>query len=105
MQWVVFLYCDKTIKVDCDTAEVLRRGVPPPDIGGVGFGSSPILDTMHTIYELCPPSERGCVAMSYGGGFFTPDGAFDYVWDSVRPWTGKYTHLFPVPEDVGVSAC
>ena len=32
--------------------------VPPPDIGGVGFGSSPNLDTKHTIYELCLPSER-----------------------------------------------
>ena len=63
-QWVVFLYCDKTIKVDRVYAAVLPWGVPLPDFGGVGFGSSPILDTMHTIYELCPPSERGCVAMS-----------------------------------------
>ena len=68
-QWEVFLYCDKTIKADRDSAEVLRRGVPPPDIGGVGFGSSPILDTKHTIYELCPPSVRCCVAMSCGGAF------------------------------------
>ena len=34
--------------------------VPPPDIGGVGFGSSPNLDTYHTFYELSLPSERGC---------------------------------------------
>ena len=33
--------------------------VPPPGIGGVGFGPSPNLDTKHTIYELCLPSERG----------------------------------------------
>ena len=33
--------------------------VPPPGIGGVGFGSSPFLDMKHTIYELCLPSERG----------------------------------------------
>ena len=91
--WEVFLYCDKTIKVDRDSAEVLRWGVPPPDIGGVGFGSSPILDTMHTIYELCPPSERGCVVMSCGGDFFTPDGAYDSVWDSVRPLTGKFLNI------------
>ena len=100
-QWVVFLYCDKTIKVDRVYAAVLPWGVPLPDIGGVGFGSSPILDTMHTIYELCPPSERGCVAMSCGGGFFTPDGAYDSVWDGVRPLTGKYTQLFPVPRGRG----
>ena len=31
-----------------------------------------------------------CVAMSCGGGFFTPGGAYDSVWDSLRPMTGKY---------------
>ena len=96
-QWEVFLYCDMTIKVDRDYAEVLPWGVPLFDIGGVGFGSSPILDTLHTIFELCPPSERGCVVMSCGGGFFSPDGAYDSVWDGVRPLTGKYALLFPVP--------
>ena len=45
--------------MDRDSAEVLPRGVPPPGIGGVGFGSSPNLATDHTIYELCLPSERG----------------------------------------------
>ena len=77
--------------------------VPLPDIGDVGFGSSPYLDTKHTIYELCLPSERGCpysaapmccggicVAMSCGGGGFSPDGAYDSAWYSVRPRTGKY---------------
>ena len=54
----MFLFGDKTIEVDRDSAEVLSRGVPPPGIGGVGFGSSPILATDHTIYELCL-SERG----------------------------------------------
>ena len=37
--------------------------VPPPDIGGVGFGSSPYLDTKYTIYELSLPSERGCLTL------------------------------------------
>ena len=54
-QWEVYLYGDKTIKVDRDSAEVLPRGVP--GIGGVDFGSSPNLATDHTIYELCLPSE------------------------------------------------
>ena len=31
-----------------------------------------------------------CVAMSCGGGFLTPDGAYDSVWDSVKPVTGNY---------------
>ena len=89
--------------------------VPPPDIGGVGFGSSPILDTKHTIYELCLPSERGCpdsaapmccggvcVAMSCGGGGFPPDGAYDSAWYSVRPMTGKYfINYFQYQEVVG----
>ena len=74
-QWEVFLYGDKIIKVDRDTSVVLPRGVPPSGIGGVGFGSSPFLDTKHTIYELCLPSERVFVAMSCGGGF-SPDGAY-----------------------------
>ena len=29
-----------------------------------------------------------CVAMSYVGGSFTPDGAYDSLWDSVKPMTG-----------------
>ena len=37
--------------------------VPPPDIGGVGFGSSPNLDTNHTFYELSLPSERGSLTL------------------------------------------
>ena len=30
-----------------------------------------------------------CVAMSCGGGSFTPDAAFDSFWDSVKSMTGK----------------
>ena len=56
-QWEVYLYGDKTIKVDRDSAEVLPRGVLPPGSGGVDFGSSPNLATDHTIYVLCLPSE------------------------------------------------
>ena len=41
----VYLYGDKTIKVDRDRAEVLSRGVLPLGIGGVGFGSSSNLAT------------------------------------------------------------
>ena len=37
------------------------------------------------------------VAMSCGGGFFTPDAAYDSVWDSVKPMTGKFFNYFPVP--------
>ena len=62
-QWEVFLYGDKTIKVDRDSSEVLPRGVSPPGICCVGFGSSPNLETDHTIFELCLPSER-CMGMS-----------------------------------------
>ena len=43
-----------------------------------------------------------CVAMSCGGGGFTPDSAYDSVWDSVRPMTGKYIiYYFQYQEDVG----
>ena len=43
-----------------------------------------------------------CVAMSCGGGFFTPDGAYDSVWNSVRSMTGKYIiNYFQYQEVVG----
>ena len=39
--------------------------------------------------------------MSSGGGVFTPDGAYYFVWDSVRPMTGKYAiNYFQYQEDV-----
>ena len=31
-----------------------------------------------------------CVAMSCGGGFFSPGSASDSIWDSVKPMTGNY---------------
>ena len=49
----------QTIQVDCVCVVVLPKGVPPPGLGGVGFGSSPYLATDHIIYVLCLPSERG----------------------------------------------
>ena len=40
--------------------------------------------------------------MSCGGGGFTPDGAYDSVWDSVMPMTGKYSiNYFQYQVDVG----
>ena len=43
-----------------------------------------------------------CVAMSCGGGSFIPDGAYDSLWDSVKPMKGKYTiNYFQYQEDVG----
>ena len=48
-----------------------------------------------------PRCESVCVAMSCGGGF-TPGGAYDSVWDSVKPMTGKYiVYCFQYQEDVG----
>ena len=35
-----------------------------------------------------------CVAMSCGGGSFTPDGAYDSLWDNVKPMTGSAFALF-----------
>ena len=40
--------------------------------------------------------------MSCGGGFFSPGGAYDSVWDSVKPMTGKYFfNYFQYHEFVG----
>ena len=68
--------------------------VPPPGIGGIGFGLSPNHDTKHTFYEFCLPSERGCVAMLCGGRFCSSDGAYDSVWDRVKPMTGNFIFYF-----------
>ena len=49
--------------------------------------------------------ESVCVAMSCGGGF-TPGGAYDSVWDSVKPKTGQYfLNYFQYQVDVGSVAC
>ena len=43
-----------------------------------------------------------CIAMPCGGGSFTPDAAYDSLWDSVKPLTGEYTiNFFQYQEDVG----
>jgi len=40
--------------------------------------------------------------MSCGGGSFTPDGAYNSLWDSVKVMKGKYTiNCFQYQEDVG----
>ena len=42
-----------------------------------------------------------CVAMSCAGGSFSPVGAYDSLWDSVKPLKGKYTiNCFQYQEDV-----
>ena len=47
-----------------------------------------------------------CDAMSCGGGGFTRDGAYDFVWDSVRPMTGNYTfNYFSTKKTLVVFAC
>ena len=43
-----------------------------------------------------------CVALSCSGGGFLHDGAYDSVWDRVRPMTGKYfINYFQYQEVVG----
>ena len=47
-----------------------------------------------------------CVAMSCGGGGFTRDGAYDFVWDSVRPMTGNTLSIISsIKRTLGVFAC
>ena len=43
-------------------------------------------DCMDFATPMC--SVGVCVAMSCGGGSFIPDGAYDSLWDGVRPMTG-----------------
>ena len=47
-----------------------------------------------------------CVAMSCCGGFFTPDGAYDSVWDRVKPMTGNVSSIISSTKiSLGVYAC
>ena len=47
-----------------------------------------------------------CVAMSCCGGGFTRDGAYDFVWDSVRPMTGNTLSIISsIKRTLGVFAC
>ena len=50
--------------------------------------------------------EGVCVAMSCGGGFLTPDGAYDSVWDIVKPVTGNSSSIISsTKSSLGVFAC
>ena len=46
-----------------------------------------------------------CVAMSCGGESFSPDGAYDFAWDSVKPMKGKYTINYIQYQDVVECVC
>merc|ERR1712136_380408 len=95
-KWEVYLYGDKTIKVERDSAEVLPRGVPPPGIGGVGFGPSPNLATDHTVYELCLPSERG-MGMSMNLADPVSSGKYSGTCVSTAPVVEPTVVSFTVP--------
>ena len=89
------------------------RTVPPPDLGGVGYGSSPNLDTKHTIYELSLPSERGCpdsaAPMCCGGVCVEMSCGGFFSWWCLRICMGQCEAdfwklrglLFPVPRGCG----
>merc|ERR1719374_538871 len=95
-KWQIYLYGDQTMEVQSDGAEVLSRGVPPPGIGGVGFGPSPNLDTDHTIYELCLPSERG-LTMSMNLADPVSSGKYSGTCVSTAPVAEPTVMSFTVP--------
>ena len=79
-------------------------GVP---LDGCTIVATTIVVTSYSSSPECSGSaapwccENVCVAMSCGGGF-TPGGAYDSVWDSVKPMTGNYLiNYFQYQEDVG----
>ena len=59
----------------------------------------------------CPDSAALCAAGVFASrcrvvvGFFSPGGAFDSVWDSVKPMTGKYFFNYFQYHSLGVYAC
>ena len=86
------LYNGDAIQVD----EVLHTGVPPPGIGGVGFGPSPNLATDHTIYELCPPSERD-IGMSMNLADLVSSGKYSGMCVSTGPVADSTVMSLAVP--------
>ena len=92
----MYLYGDKTIKVDRDSAEVLSRGVLPLGIGGVGVGPSLDLATDHTIYELCLSSERG-MGMSMNLADPVSSGKYSLTCVSAAPVAEPTEMSFEVP--------
>ena len=76
------------------------KGGLPPVSGAPGEGCSASADCTDSATPMC--SGGVYVAMSCGGGSFTPDGAYDFLWDSLKPMTGKYTiNYFQHQEDLG----
>ena len=80
-------------------------------LDGCTIVATTIVVTSYSSSADCPDSAAPlccgsvCVAMSCGGGFFTPGGAYDSVWDSVKPMTGKcFFNYFQYQEFVG-SVC
>ena len=56
----------------------------------------------YIIYYFQYQDAVGCFAMSCGGESFSPYGAYDYAWDTIKPMKGKYTiNYFQYQEVVG----
>ena len=58
--------------------------------------SADCTDSATPMYSGCV-----CVAMSCGGGSFSPNGAYDFLQDSVKLMTGKCINYCQYQEDVG----
>ena len=107
------------------TSLVWRRGSSPWSICSCSWCSSrdKVVDVVHSPFEWLdhrchcncrdlvlfvgrlPRCGGVCVAMSCGGGFFTPYGAYDSVWDSVKPMTGKFIFNYFQYQEVVGCAC
>ena len=60
--------------MDCDSAEMLPRGVPPPSIGGVGFGPSPVGLHWHAVWRhdaICVRCTCACRGVHRAGSSCT----------------------------------
>ena len=56
-------------------------------------------------HQLLTVPRRSVFAMSFGGESFSPDGAYDYAWDSLKPMKGKYTINYIQYPDVVECVC
>ena len=102
--------CSSSIRHLCRGAETDSHG-PVQDHRNSPVATAAVVTSCSSSAD-CPSSAAPmccgsvCVAMSCGGGFFTPGGAYDSVWDRVRPMSGKYLiNYFQYQEDVVVFTC
>ena len=98
--------CSSSIRHLCRGAETDSHG-PVQDHRNSPVATAAVVTTCSSSAD-CPSSAAPmccggvCVAMSCGGEYFSPDGAYDFAWYSVKPTRGSTPSIpFSILVDVG----